>query len=225
MDISAATTPLAAFVAGLVTSIHCTGMCGPLTCAAFGACRRRELGLATGLYQVTRFAGYTLSGGILGLIGAPAAAIFTSEPARIVPWAFAAVFLFFALGLEKRLPQPLFISRVFCFLSFAPEQALRRAPLLGVATPFIPCGPLYLLFGVASLTGSFADGAKLMAAFALGTIPLYWLVQLQWVRLQSWFSPAGLLRIQRGLAGASAGLLVWRAMANGGLGLSHALCH
>jgi sulfite exporter TauE/SafE len=225
MDISSATTPLAAFAAGVVTSVHCTGMCGPLTCAMFGSCGRRELRAATTFYHVARIVSYSLLGGLLGFIGRPAAAIFSSDPARVVPWAFAVVFLFFAFGLEKRMPQPAFISKIFSLLKIGPSHSTGHAALLGAATPFLPCGPLYLLFGVALLTSSFFDGAKLMASFALGTLPLYWLVQLQWVRLQSHFSPAGLVRVQRGLACASAGLLIWRAAANAGLGLAHAACH
>jgi hypothetical protein len=33
MEIAAVNSPAAAFVAGLVTSLHCAGMCGPLACA------------------------------------------------------------------------------------------------------------------------------------------------------------------------------------------------
>lgn len=32
MEFAAVNSPAAAFVAGLVTSLHCAGMCGPLAC-------------------------------------------------------------------------------------------------------------------------------------------------------------------------------------------------
>src|SRR5438067_13624929 len=101
MDISTAATPLAAFIAGAVTSIHCAGMCGPLTCAMFGRCGKRESQRASAIYQGSRVVVYTLLGLALGAIGRPAAAAFTD--ARFVPWAFVLVFLAFAFGLEKRL--------------------------------------------------------------------------------------------------------------------------
>ncbi len=33
MEMAAVNSPAAAFVAGLITSLHCVGMCGPLACA------------------------------------------------------------------------------------------------------------------------------------------------------------------------------------------------
>ena len=42
---------------------------------------------------------------------------------------------------------------------------------LGLATPFIPCGPLYLIIWVAAISGSALSGGTMLAMFGLGTIP------------------------------------------------------
>ncbi|HRJ73665.1 MAG TPA: sulfite exporter TauE/SafE family protein, partial [Terrimicrobiaceae bacterium] len=53
--------PAAACLAGLITSLHCLGMCGPISCAA---CLRRGADLAAAAgYHAARVASYALAGG------------------------------------------------------------------------------------------------------------------------------------------------------------------
>ena len=59
MDLAAVNSPAAAFVAGLVTSLHCAGMCGPLACALMpvrGDAADAQTVSTT--YHVTRLASY-----------------------------------------------------------------------------------------------------------------------------------------------------------------------
>ncbi|HRI82324.1 MAG TPA: sulfite exporter TauE/SafE family protein, partial [Opitutaceae bacterium] len=67
MEFAAVNSPAAAFVAGLVTSLHCAGMCGPLACALLpmrGAPGQPAADAATvsSAYQLSRLAGYTALG-------------------------------------------------------------------------------------------------------------------------------------------------------------------
>lgn len=222
MDANAITTPLAAFTAGLVTSVHCSGMCGPLSCAMLSSKTSRSFQLSIAVYHATRFASYALIGGLLGAIGSSAAALFSSGLTHFVPWALAGVLLVFGFGLEKRIPQPKFLSRVFLRLKLASMPKAKLGALLGFMTPFLPCAPLYLVFGVAVFAGSFAGGAGLMGAFALGTLPLYWLVQSQFFRIP--WSPGALRWTRQGLALISCALLVWRVVANDGVALADVHC-
>ena len=214
LDSQTIATPFTAFVAGLVTSVHCTAMCGPLTCAAFGRARTVWAPL---VYHGLRTASYCLAGGALGMAGWRAAALFSATPARVLPWAFALLFLAFAFGLEKWIPQPKAVSALLFRFRLATMRPGAVAAVLGFFTPLLPCGPLYLVLGVAVLAGSFQAGALLMAGFALGTVPIPFLLQTQFARLP--FSPTALQRIRQGLALISAALLVWRAVA-GANGLS-----
>jgi hypothetical protein len=219
MEISIA-TPLAAFAAGVITSLHCAGMCGPLACALFARCKHGT----TLTYQVSRIATYTITGGVLGKVGQSGAHLFSTQPMRLVPWMFVLLFAALALGLDRRLPLPSFSRRITG--AALKSRSSWFAPFwLGIFTPLIPCGPLYFMFGMAVITGSWLTGALLLLFFGLGTLPLYLLAQLQWTWLQSRFSTASLQWMRQGLAGASAGLLVWRVVMNGGLGLAQTLCH
>jgi sulfite exporter TauE/SafE len=227
------TSPLAAFSAGVVTSLHCSGMCGPLTCALFGSNAKQQEGegsgakpwLVGGVYHFSRLISYSLIGGILATVGRTAAnALFTSAPGRLLPWAFALVFLLMAFGLDRHIPKARFISGLLFRLKLKSMPRLRMGAVFGLLTPFLPCGPLYAVFAVCLFADSFLDGARIMAGFALGTMPLYWLLQTQYFRLQRKFSPGTLRWARQGLALVSAVLVGWRAIANDGAGIAKVTC-
>jgi sulfite exporter TauE/SafE len=202
MNLSLA-TPLAALAAGLVTSIHCTVMCGPLACA---------LRVRPFEYHASRFVSYAFAGALCGAAGQTVAAFLQGSTARLVPWAFAAVLIVLGLGLEKKIPRPRFLASLLL------RARLNRS--LGWLTPLLPCGPLWLMLAAAAVTGSWWSGALHLASFAAGTIPLPLLLQTQALRLQNRFPPSTARWTQQALAFISAGLLVWRAA----LPL-HANCH
>ena len=202
MDVSTA-TPLAALVVGLVTSVHCTVMCGPLVCA---------LRVRAAEYHLGRLGSYTIAGAIAGALGGVVVGFFQGNASHFLPWILAAVMLLIGLGLEKRLPQPRLLSALLL------RVRLNRS--LGWLTPLLPCGPLWLMLAAAAAAGSWHGGALLMVAFVVGTIPLPWLLQAQATNLQRRFSPLVLRWTQQGIALVSAALLVWRAMLP-----VHASCH
>ncbi|MBC8009081.1 MAG: sulfite exporter TauE/SafE family protein, partial [Burkholderiales bacterium] len=78
MELAAASTPAAAFVAGLVTSLHCAGMCGPLACLLGGtssasAKASADASTVQSVYHGARLLGYaTLGAAAAGLGAAPA---------------------------------------------------------------------------------------------------------------------------------------------------------
>jgi sulfite exporter TauE/SafE len=196
-------TPIAALVAGLATSVHCTAMCGPLACAL----RVRPVE-----YHASRFLSYTLAGAMCGAAGQSVAAMLQGSTARLVPWTFAGVLIVLGFGLERRIPQPRFAASLLF------RARLNRS--LGWLTPLLPCGPLWLMLGAAAITGAWWSGALHMAAFAAGTIPLPLLLQTQARHMQQSVSPQAARWTQQTLAFVSAGVLVWRAA----LPL-HASCH
>ena len=93
------------------------------------------------------------------------------------------------------------------------RSRVEAAAALGLATPLLPCGPLYFLVALALLSGSALRGVEFMLAFGLGTDPLLWLAQSQfhWVRQK--LSPLWLNRTRIALALVTAATISWRLRA------------
>jgi uncharacterized protein len=206
-------TTVGALVAGLVTSVHCVGMCGPIACglSAMPASESERM-LAATSYHGARLTSYATVGAICGTIGKQPLQWVFNSPAVILPWILAGLFLMFALGLEKRLPRPAGLLKFAARWRFKTARLtpIRSGLALGFLTPLLPCGPLYLLFGAALLSGSGWRGAEFALAFGLGTVPLLWLAQTQLHRMKRKVSPLAMVRIQRSLAFVAALVMMWR---------------
>ena len=206
-------TTLGALVVGLVTSVHCVGMCGPIACglSAMPATESERM-LAATSYHGARLTSYAIVGAICGSIGKQPLQWIFNSPAVILPWIMVLVFLVFAFGLEKRLPRPVALLKHASRLRFKTARLtpIRSGLALGFLTPLLPCGPLYLLFGAALLSGSGWRGAEFALAFGLGTVPLLWLAQTQLHRMKRKVSPLVMVKVQRGLALTAALVMMWR---------------
>lgn len=205
------TGPLAAFLAGMVTSLHCVGMCGPLACTA---CTRSGGGgsrRAMGVYHAARVLSYGVVGIVAGLVGRRFADELSGGATRAAAWVFALFFLAVVLGVDKRLRLPV-SHRVVEWLRGITTSwgAVGRSGALGACTPLLPCAPLYVAVAAAALAGSAVAGGTIMVAFALGTIPLLFVLQSQFHRLAGHWSPAQLDMARRMLALASVVVLVLR---------------
>jgi sulfite exporter TauE/SafE len=213
MEFAQINSPAAAFVAGLVTSLHCAGMCGPLACVIVpGPGSRRDAQTTSTVYHLGRLASYGTLGAIAGATGRLPLAGLPSGVLRFLPWALVALFVGLALRLDRHLPK----LRALSAASWRLAGRLRhRSPIataltLGLATPALPCGPLYFLLALALLSGSAARGAGFMVAFGLGTVPLLWVAQLQFGRLRAALSTPWSNRLRLALALSAATVVVWR---------------
>jgi uncharacterized protein len=170
----------AAFVAGLLGGVHCAGMCGgivgTLALQSRGPLLARQLGFNAG-----RIASYVAAGTVFGLAGGFAqmagpvvtvqAAMFAAANALMVllglyvaGWGVA-MQRFEAVGARLwRRVQP--VAR-----TFLPIDSPRRAIAAGVLWGWVPCGLVYSMLALAMASGSAHDGAFVMLAFGLGTLP------------------------------------------------------
>lgn len=200
-----------ALVAGATGSLHCALMCGPLACASLpptgGA--RRAAALA---WNVGRLTGYATVGGVLGLAGSGLSHALTFSIASWLPWVMAAGLIATALELGKHLgplPGVVHVSRALVRAGARLGPA-RRSFLMGLATPFLPCGLLYGVFLAAVATSSVVGGAAIMGAFSLGAMPALGLTQAgaqlgaRWPNL-SW-------ALRKAVPLVAAGVLIWRAV-------------
>lgn len=203
------------FTFGLANSLHCLGMCGPLL-----ACSRAGV-QADSSYQLGRVFSYTALGALMGWIGAGSG--LSTELVRDSSAWLALVFAVFLilsasgaanllhLGSGSSGTNPGLIARVWRRAAHLP--AMRRNLLLGLCTPLIPCGILYLSIGTALLAGSGREGALAMLGFALGSMPGLLLAQFGAGFLHRHLDAGRRQLLFRGMMLAAAGLLAWRGLA------------
>jgi sulfite exporter TauE/SafE len=190
-------TPLIAaiFLASLLGSLHCAGMCGafmamattpaPGKCASGGlpASAGRAIFGAQAAYHLGRLATYSVLGALAGGFGA--ALDHTTALAGLqrgaAAFAGAAMVVFGLITLLRilgvRLAQvkaPEFLRRTLVRGHSAAFELppLQRAAVVGLLTTLLPCGWLYAFVIGAAGTGSASLGALTMAVFWLGTLPV-----------------------------------------------------
>lgn len=188
-------------------------MCGPIACGLGTLAKSEgERLTAASLYHGMRLVSYGIIGAVCGALGQQPLRWFFDSPAVLLPWVMVFVLLIMALGLDKKVPRPAILNRFTARARFKAGRfsAYGGASAMGLLTPFLPCGPLYLVFGAALLAGSAAKGAEFTLAFGLGTVPLLWLAQHQFHRIRMKLTPMAMSRLRRGLALVAALMLAWR---------------
>lgn len=176
----------AVLIASLLGSAHCAGMCGGLAllaCAPGRSGPQTSASTLAACYHGGRLFTYALLGAAAGALGSiaewggtlvgfqRAAAI----GAGTLLVAFALLRLAQACGLQignqARVPEPLRRFVVACHARAFTLPAARRAAVVGLLTPMLPCGWLYAFVAAAGGTGSAPLGAIAMSVFWLGTLP------------------------------------------------------
>lgn len=216
MELAAVNSPSAALVAGLVTSLHCAAMCGPLSCALMPVRGDRADAQTVGtVYHVARLTGYSVLGAVAGGIGRAPLQLISQSALRWLPWVLVLFFIGLAFRLDRHLPKIPALGRLTWTLQawLRGRSRVEAAAALGLATPLLPCGPLYFMLALALLSGSAARGAEVMLAFGLGTVPLLWLAQMQFQWVRQKLSPLWLARMRIALALTVAGVISWRLRA------------
>ena len=167
-----------ALMIGLVGSLHCIGMCGPIAIAlplGRNSWWHRTLGGLT--YNAGRILTYGLLGGLFGLLGQGI------EMAGLQRWASIVIgatmilsVLFPALFKGKiKLEQFLFGYAGRMVGKFRKLFAINSFPslfLIGLLNGLLPCGLVYVAVAGALNTNSVAGGVSFMMIFGLGTLPV-----------------------------------------------------
>ncbi|MDX2200261.1 MAG: sulfite exporter TauE/SafE family protein [Phycisphaerae bacterium] len=174
----------AVFLASLLGSLHCVGMCGPFVVFAVGseAGSPRARAVRHCAYHAGRLTTYALLGAVAGAAGG--ALNFSGRWLglnQLAITAAAVTLVVFGLAQLARLsgaslppaPLPDFVRRAVMAGNRAALQLspLRRAATIGLLTTLLPCGWLYAFACTAAGTGSAALGALAMSVFWLGTLP------------------------------------------------------
>lgn len=211
------------FVASLLGSLHCVGMCGPFALLASTDPNKRSAILAPSIaYSLGRLTTYSLIGLLFGALGmALNESVSFSGLQQTATYLAGGLMILVGLisfariaGARIRLPwllQSLQKAIQLAFRKTTQMRTLPRAFSIGTLTSLMPCGWLYTFAITAAGTGSPAWGLALMAVFWVGTLPIMLALTLGFRQVER--------RIQKKLPIVMAGLvillgvftIVWRA--------------
>lgn len=175
---------LSGFLIGLVGSLHCIGMCGPIALVLPIKTRSKfEFYFSRSLYNIGRTITYSLFGLVFGLIGSQISLIGLQQ------WLTIAVGIFILLYILIPSKIKLAIANLKPFISFtnlikeAFNKFFNKATpasflFIGILNGFLPCGFVYVGIGGALLTNSPLEGAAYMFLFGMGTFPVMFLVTI-----------------------------------------------
>lgn len=179
-----------AFMLGLVGSLHCAGMCGPLALALPVAGKTRsDFVLGRLLYNVGRIITYAGIGAMFGLVGQSFALAGFQKWVSLV----AGVAILLGLVASLRIGLGLPITKSVMWLKSSVGRLLQQRTfgslfLLGSLNGLLPCGLVYVAATAAAATGSLKLGVISMALFGLGTLPVMLGLGLAGRRLQGFFN-------------------------------------
>jgi uncharacterized protein len=171
------------FVTGLLSSLHCIGMCGPIVLAYSLSAGAGTATAARGgifrlhaAYNCGRILACVILGTVAGLVGMAFSSIRTAgEYVSLVGGAIMIVGGILLLGM---IPLPAALTkgsavkgpaRLFGSLLKSPTILSKLA--LGLLTPLLPCGILYAVVVKAAATQHAGYGALTMLLFAVGMAP------------------------------------------------------
>lgn len=184
---------------GLIGSLHCIGMCGPIA-VALPLNQHNWHSKITGglLYNLGRTATYAVMGLVFGLIGQGI------HLAGFQRW--TSILLGIALIVSVVFPaffsQKLNLTNLFSGYAGRLINRLRRLfsqrsytslLLIGLLNGLLPCGLVYVAIAGAITSPGILQGALFMALFGLGTLPLMLAVSLG----GNWISTAWRARMRR----------------------------
>ena len=170
------TLVVGAFSLGLITNLHCIGMCGPIA-MALPLNRKSKWTVAGGItsYSVGRSIGYAFLGVIVGLIGVSANLLGVLQWVSIISGVLIIVFAWgHFIGTATR---GTFINKwvmkAMAKLLRNKSQKSKPTRLMGIGliNAFLPCGMVYFALVAALSTGSMTNSILFMFVFGIGTLP------------------------------------------------------
>ncbi|MCK5572669.1 MAG: sulfite exporter TauE/SafE family protein [Bacteroidetes bacterium] len=166
------------FVLGFFGSVHCIGMCGPIT-LVLPRGTTRGFSFVTGrvLYNVGRLVTYATLGLAVGYLGNHLMMAGMQQYLSIGIGIALLVFVLMPPPVRRSLPRLRVVGRLQQLLKNAFMPLLERHSLLslfliGLVNGLLPCGFVYVALAGAMATGNELKALLFMAGFGAGTFPV-----------------------------------------------------
>lgn len=167
-----------AFLLGLMGSLHCVGMCGPIAMALPLGTKDRWLIFKKSIaYHLGRISTYGLLGIFLGLLGQGIAMAGAQKYFSIGIGILMLIIAVFAIDIEGRIVKLPVLNRFYQTVQQHMGELLQKKGFgptigLGLLNGFLPCGMVFMALAGSITTSHYLYGSFFMIAFGLGTLPL-----------------------------------------------------
>ncbi|MCK5897977.1 MAG: sulfite exporter TauE/SafE family protein [Methylococcales bacterium] len=164
------------FVVGLISGLHCLGMCGGfvMNYTAQDVKANRSTWRSHLLYGIGKTASYASFGALFGLLGSLVSITpFAQGVTNLVAGGFLVLFglnmlNIFAILRYIRIKQPVSVAK----LAIKGRKRTRSPFFIGIFSGFLlGCGPLQAMYVMAAGAADPLVGAKILTLFGLGTLP------------------------------------------------------
>ncbi len=173
-----------AFLVGLLGSLHCIGMCGPIT-LALPVFRNAPVTLISSriLYNLGRTITYAIMGAVIGLLGQGISLVGAQRWLSIIAGILLISIVFIPSHISARFSilKPAHHFTAFLkekFGNLLKKRTVHSTFLIGIINGFLPCGLVYVALAGALATGKVVGGTLYMAFFGLGTLPLMFIFSM-----------------------------------------------
>jgi len=236
---------IGAWLAGMFGGVHCVAMCGGFVTAMAGGAQRdaarvvplrpaRVLALRQLQYNAGRITTYALIGALAGGAGDALLSAFQWAPVQRVLFGVANICLL-ALAISiaskrdafsglQRVGRTLFARALPVVQPLVASDSGLARYALGLVWGLVPCALIYGVVPIALFSGGALEGAAVMAAFGLGTLPN--LLAAGWLasRIRRAFDGRSARFLGGGLLGGFAAVGLWRAAQGGATLLQGPFC-
>jgi sulfite exporter TauE/SafE len=172
----------AAFVIGVVSSVHCIGMCGGISALLGTTCsNKKELPLVIALYNLGRLTSYTVMGFLLGTIAYSLIELSQLNELFTLLRVLSGVILimlglylsrvWFGIQRIESLGRHVWKSLSPIAQKLIPLQRSWYALPLGFLWGWLPCGLVYSMLTWSLASGNGIKGGLIMLSFGVGTLP------------------------------------------------------
>lgn len=223
-------TLVSIFIMGLLSGVHCVGMCGGIVSAlSMGtqATPRKRIWILL-FYNLGRIGSYTLAGLLVGWIGAITTQAAASHKLHQILQTFSGVILilmglylanWWRILVKVEQAGSLIWKQIEPFArKLIPIKTSKHALLVGMLWGWLPCGLVYSMLTMSLTSASATQGALVMLSFGLGTLPNLFAMGLMAASLQK-FLRLPVVKVVAGLLVIAAGVYliaqVWMPMESG----------
>jgi uncharacterized protein len=166
------------FIVGLVGSMHCVGMCGPIALAlpVFGETRFKII-VGRLLYNLGRIITYSVMGALFGLFGSRLVLFGLQQYLSVIIGALILGYVIIPRKWKTRISEQRFYMHIVTFIKsnfskLISKRTNRSLFTIGLLNGVLPCGFVYVGIAGAAATGNWINGAAYMALFGIGTTPI-----------------------------------------------------